>query len=73
MTETYRLNYRLIKRGLSLDWLIDQIRRRKCNITLHELQDVYTGVKTGAAAEPILSQAMTIIDDYDVWLDGVSA
>ena len=72
MTETFRLRHRLIKRSLSLDWLIDQFRRRRCNVTLVEIQDVYTGIKTGDAAEPIIAQAMSIIDDYDKWLAGVS-
>lgn len=73
MTELFTLKHRLIRHGLSFDWLLDQFRRRRCGVTLRELQDVYAGEKTDDTAEPIIRQALSIIDDYDAWLAGVSA
>ena len=72
-TEDFALRLGIIKRKLSLEWLVAQFHHRRYGYTPREIQDVYFGRSTGAAAKPIIKQAMTIIDEYDRWLAGVSA
>ena len=67
MTDVFRLRHRLIRRCLTLEWLIAQFNHRKLPYTSKDVQDVYCGVTVGAAAAPIIVKAMEILDDYDRW------
>lgn len=67
MTDVFRLRHRLIRRCLSLEWLIAQFNHRRLPFTSKDVQDVYCGVTVGAAAAPIIVKAMEILDDYDRW------
>ena len=73
MTESFRLRHRLIKLCLTLEWLMDQLRRRNYSITRQQLQDVYEGKLTGKLADEVIARSMVVLDDYDKWLTGVSA
>lgn len=73
MTESFKLRHRLIKLCLTLEWLMDQLRRRNYSITRQQLQDVYEGKLTGKLADEVIDRSMVVLDDYDKWLTGVSA
>ena len=69
MTDVFRLRYRLIRRSLTLEWLIAQFNHRRLPFTGKEVEDVYRGETVGAAAAPIIVKAMEILDDYDRWYE----
>ena len=73
MKELFTLKFRLMRRSLTLDWLIDQFRHRKYPYSAQEIQNVYESRTIGEAASLMIAQALDIIDDYDHWLAGVSA
>lgn len=72
MTDDFTLRYKVLKRELSLRWLIIQFRHRRYRETPQEIQDVYLGKITGDTAKPILDKALSIIDDYDLWMEGTA-
>ena len=72
MTESFRLRHRLIKLCLTLEWLMDQLRRRQYSISRQQLQDIYEGKLTGKLADEVIARCMVVLDDYEMWLAGVS-
>lgn len=72
MTESFRLRHRLIKLCLTLEWLMDQLRRRQYSISRQQLQDIYDGKLTGKLADEVIARCMAVLDDYEMWLSDMT-
>lgn len=71
MTESFKLRYRLIKLCLTLDWLMDQLRRRRYTYSWQQLRDVYEGTLTGDLAAEIIHISMDVLDGYELWVKNI--
>lgn len=65
--ERTKVSWMLVHYNLTQVWLLNRLAMRGIEITKVNLSDILRGIRRNALAEQVVTESLSILNDYEKW------